>query len=195
MFHLLLCTLNVAIKDGCLLHFRRPSSRIPMTTPPHGASMPRPNTQKPGETKDSRPLPPTASSGADDLVLYGDIEPLKFVFINAQRKLISTSVPDSVLVKIQAYPGGVSKFFEDAVSAFNGDLRALVEAAVQFVDDRRVRAPEDPARNASVRVFPETYEKIQKIQTALITIRGMSRAKVIAGLIQLKLKQRSRDVD
>ena len=124
--------------------------------------MPRSNTQKPSGKEPSSATPPKADSRADDLVLYGDIEPLKFVFINAQRKLISASVPDSVLIKLQAYPGGVSRFLEDAVSEFNGDLRALVEASVTFVDERRARAPSDPARNASVRVLPDVFAKIQR---------------------------------
>lgn len=125
---------------------------------------------------------------AGDLVLHGDIESLKYVFVNSQRRLISTSVSDSILAKLQAYPGGVSRFFEDAVASFDGDLRALVEAAVVFVEDRRYRAPGDPARNASGRVLPATFDKIQKIHAALTGIRGMSRAKVLAGLIQLQLR-------
>ena len=80
-------------------------------------------------------LSQTPKPQADDLVLHGDIESLKFVFINSQRRLISTSVPDSILAKLQGYPGGVSRFFEDAVAAFDGDLRALVEAAVVFVEN------------------------------------------------------------
>jgi len=124
-------------------------------------------------------------------VLYGDVESLKDAFSHSQRRLISASVPDSILVKLQAYPGGVSRFYEDAVSAFDGDLRALVEAAVQFVENRRLRAPEDPARNASARVLPTTFDKIQKIHTALAGIRGMSRSKVLTGLVQFYMnKQR-----
>jgi hypothetical protein len=146
-----------------------------------------PNTQRPGGPKPIDVPPPTPQPKADDLVLHGDIESLKFVFINSQRRLISTSVPDSILAKLQAYPGGVSRFFEDAVSNFDGNLRALVEAAVVFVENRRSRTSEDPARNASGRVSQTTFEKIQKIHAALAGIRGMSRAKVLAGLIQLRI--------
>ena len=149
--------------------------------------MPPSNTQRPGSRKATGEPSPIPNPQQDDLVLYGDIESLKFVFLNSKRRLISASVPDSILVKLQDYPGGVSHFFEDAVAAFDGDLRALVEAAVVFVENRRYQAPEDPARNASVRVTPATFEKIQKILDALIGIRGMSRAKVLAGLIQLHL--------
>jgi len=150
--------------------------------------MPRHNTQKFDKVDDPKGLHQEEDNIANDLVLYGDIESLKFVFINSQKKLISTSVSDSILIKIQAYPGGMSRFFEDAVAEFTGDLRALVVASVQFVDERRGRASEDPARNASVRVLPATFERIQKIHNALATVRGMSRAKVLAGLVQLKLK-------
>lgn len=70
----------------------------------------------------------------------------------------------------------------------DGNLAALVEAAVAFVDARRFRAHTDPPRNASGRVLPATFEKIQKIEDALSGIRGMSRAKVLAGLIQLLIE-------
>ena len=163
-------------------------SVFPCSIPLIGApNMPRHNTQKSDKIDEPKGLQQEEDNGVKELVLYGDIESLKFVFINSQKKLISTSVSDSVLVKIQAYPGGVSRFVEEAVSNFNGDLRALVEASVKFVDERRGRASEDPARNASVRILPASFIKIQKIQDALATIRGMSRAKILAGLIQLKL--------
>lgn len=151
--------------------------------------MPPLNAKRCGSQKATSPPSPTPKPQADDLVLHGNIESLKFVFVTSQRRLISTSVPDSILSRLQAYPGGVSSFFEDAVAAFDGDLRALVEAAVLFVENRRYQTPEDPARNASGRVLPATFEKIQKIHAALVAIRGMSRAKVLAGLIQLKLSK------
>jgi hypothetical protein len=96
-------------------------------------------------------------------------------------------VPDSVYQKLQNHPGGVSYFIEDAVASFDGDLNALVAAAVVFVDNRRFRASTDPPRNASGRILPTTFAKIQQIQDALSGIRGMSRAKVVAGLIHLHL--------
>ena len=147
------------------------------------------NTQRPGSRKATGETLPAPNSQTDDLVLYGDIETLKYVFINSKRRLISASVPDSILIKLQAYPGGVTRYFEDAIASFDGDLRALVEAAVVFVENRRYQAPEDPARNAGVRVTPAAFEKIQKIHAALSTIRGMSRAKVISGLLQMRLNK------
>ena len=152
--------------------------------------MPPSNANRPGSQKAVENPSPSMKSQPDDLILHGDIESLKFAFINSQRRLISTSVPDSILTKLQAYPGGVSRFFEDAVANFDGDLRALVEAAVIFVENRRYRTPEDPARNASGRVLPGTFEKIMKIHVALTGVRGMSRAKVMAGLIHIYLSNR-----
>ncbi len=149
--------------------------------------MPRPDTQKPGREKDTSRNLPTPNQDKESLVLYGDIAEYKYAFVSSQKKLISLSVRDSILVRLQAYPGGVTRFFEDAITEFSGDLRALIEASIKFVDERRTLALDDPARNASVRVHPSTYEKVQKIHAALHEIRGMSRAKVIAGLVNLKL--------
>lgn len=156
-----------------------------LSDPLMSAILPRTNTHHPKAAKTPGRPPQPSKTGADDLVLYGDVESLRDAFRNAQRRLISASVPDSILVKLQAYPGGVSHFLEDAVASFDGDLRALVEAAVVFVENRRLRAPEDPARNASARVLPSTFDKIKRIHAALAGVRGMSRAKVLVGLLWL----------
>jgi len=103
--------------------------------------------------------------------------------------LVTCPVPDSIYLKLQNHPGGVSHFFEDAVASFDGNLNALVEAAVAFVDARRFQASVDPPRNASGRVLPTTFAKIQQIEEALSGIRGMSRAKVLAGLIAIFLRK------
>lgn len=158
------------------------------------ASIPGLDTMPPANTRKHEPAKRKGaatgkSSAGRGFVLHGDVAALALAFVATQRRLVSVSVPDSLYLKLQAYPGGVSQFYEDAVAKFDGDLRALVEAAVQFVDNRRLRAPEDPARNASGRVLPHTYETIRKIEVALVSVRGMSRAKVLAGLIQLRLIQ------
>jgi hypothetical protein len=97
-------------------------------------------------------------------------------------------VPDSIYQKLQKHPGGISGFYEEAVTSFDGDLVALVNASVTFVEVRRFRAGMDPPRNASGRVQPSTFMKIQKIEASLTEIRGISRAKVVAGLVQLFLE-------
>lgn len=146
--------------------------------------MPPANTRKhlPAKGKGSAGSKP---SGAKELVLHGDVEALTLAFVPIQRRLVSVSVPESLYMKLQAYPGGAAQFYEDAVAKFDGDLKTLVEAAVQFIEHRRACAAEDPARNASGRVQPQTFETIRRIELALVKVRGMSRAKVLAGFIQL----------
>jgi hypothetical protein len=54
--------------------------------------------------------------------------------------LIGTTVSESVFYLMQKHPGSISGFYEDAVAAFDGNLTALVEAAVLFVKQRKLRA-------------------------------------------------------
>lgn len=122
-----------------------------------------------------------------ELVLHGDLADLTYAFVGSPRRLVTCPVPDSVYQKLQNHPGGVGRFYEEAVAAFDGNLNSLVTAAVTFVDARRFRAAVDPPRNASGRVLPATFAKVEQIQQALVSIRGMSRAKVLAGLVQLHL--------
>lgn len=121
--------------------------------------------------------------------LHGDVKALEFAFMVTKRRLVGTTVPESVLLMIQKHPGSVSGFYEDAVKTFDGDLTALVNAAVHFVKERKLRAITDPIRSANGRVYPETIERIEAIEAALATVKGMSRAKVLAGLIQLKIRE------
>ena len=146
--------------------------------------MPPSNAQKSRKQK-SKVGPAPQAPPSDGLRLHGDLAGLTYAFVGRPRRLVTCPVPDSVYLKLQNHPGGVSHFFEDAVASFDGNLAALVEAAVTFVDARRFMASSDPPRNASGRILPSTFEKIQKIEEALSGIRGMSRAKVLAGLIQL----------
>jgi len=152
---------------------------------PPVASMTQANARKPGKRKPPRSASALPASGADELVLHGDISGLTYAFVRKPKRLLTCPVPDSVYLKMQGHPGGVSQFFEDAVAAFDGDLEALVNAAVLFVEHRRLKAAVDPPRNASGRVDSGTFEKVERINQALAEIRGMSRAKVVAGLIML----------
>lgn len=145
------------------------------------------NAQNPGKKKPKGPALPVGGTPTEELVLHGDLSGLTYAFVGRPRRLVTCPVPDSIYQRIQNHPGGVGHFIEDAVAAFDGDLNALVNAAVLFVDTRRFRASTDPPRNASARLLPATFAKIQKIHEALAEIRGMSRAKVIAGVIQLYL--------
>lgn len=167
--------------------FDRQHREEPLKTSRSRTLMPPSSAQKSGKQKSkleaASQMPPS-----DELKLHGDLAGLTFAFVGRPRRLVTCPVPDSVYQKLQNHPGGVSHFFEDAVASFDGNLAALVEAAVVFVDARRFMASSDPPRNASGRILPGTFEKIQQIEEALSGIRGMSRAKVLAGLIQLFLE-------
>jgi hypothetical protein len=146
-----------------------------------------PNAQNPGRKKPKGASLAVPETPSIELVLRGDLSGLTYAFVGRPRRLVTCPVPDSIYQRIQNHPGGVSHFIEEAVASFDGDLNALVNAAVVFVDARRFRASTDPPRNASARLLPGTFSQIQRIQDALSSVRGMSRAKVLAGLIQLHL--------
>jgi hypothetical protein len=129
--------------------------------------------------------PKKAGKGKVPPKLHGDIKGLELAFVETRRRLVGTTVPESVFFKMQKHSGSISGFYEDAVNGFDGNLPALVEAAVSFVKQRKLRASSDPIRTANGRVYLTTLERIQEIEKALASVRGMSRAKVLAGLIQL----------
>lgn len=151
--------------------------------------MTRPNTRKPrsGKLSAASPASHCLPNTEGELLLYGDVSNLKDAFVSRPRSLVTCPVPGSIYQKLQKHPGGISEFYEEAISDFDGNLVSLVNAAVAFIDQRRLHAGVDPARNASGRVLPSSFRKILDIENALSNIRGMSRAKVIAGLIQLHL--------
>jgi len=153
---------------------------------PRNPKVPRKPSAMPG--RPTEPCAPQPAQGKAGFRLHGDIAPLEFAFVGTRRRLVGTTVPESVYLRMQKHPGSISGFFEDAVTNFDGDLPALVEAAVQFVKQRKLRAVTDPIRNANGRVYFETFERIQEIEKALVTVRGMSRAKVISGLVWLQLR-------
>lgn len=153
--------------------------------------MPRkPAPQPVAEPSPCRPVQPKkAGSGKVPPKLHGDIKGLELAFVETRRRLVGTTVPESVFFQMQKHPGSISGFYEDAVNGFDGNLPALVEAAVQFVKQRKLRASTDPIRTANGRVYFTTFERIQEIEKALATVKGMSRAKVLAGLLLLYLTQ------
>jgi len=160
---------------------------------PAGSSKPRKNPvppkRPPQHGEEPQPClsaaPKKAGRAKGGFHLHGDVKALEFAFVETRRRLVGTTVPESVFLAMQKHPGSVSGFYEDAVAAFDGDLTALVNAAVQFVKQRKLRAVSDPIRNANGRVYATTFNRIQEIEKALASIRGMSRAKVLAGLIQV----------
>lgn len=117
--------------------------------------------------------------------LPDDLKDFKFSFLKPPKYFISLSVPDSLYRRLQHY--GISKFYEEAVAEFDGDLRNLLTASLQFMEARKNRPHMEAITNANGRVLKETLQKVEGIKESLAGVRTMSRAKVLAGLVQLKL--------
>lgn len=117
--------------------------------------------------------------------LPDDLKDFKFSFLKPPKYFISLSVPESLYRQLQRY--GISRIFEEATAEFNGDLRSLLTASLQFMEARKNRKPMEAICNANGRVLKETLQRIEGIKGSLEGIRNMSRAKVLAGLVQLKL--------
>lgn len=151
--------------------------------PSRSHPLPRAAVPSPGK----RPEKCLPTEPASEFKLSGDVGALKDAFVGTSRRLVGTSVPESIYRRMQAYPGGISAFYEDSLAAFDGNLESLVAGAVQFIRDRKRRALTDPLRNANGRIYLELFHRIELILTALKEIKGMSRAKVLAGLIALNI--------
>lgn len=123
--------------------------------------------------------------GDDASALPDDLKDFRFSFLKPPKYFISLSVPDSLYRRLQHY--GISRFFEEASAEFDGDLRNLLTASLQFMEARKNRKPMEAISNANGRVLKETLQKIEGIKESLSGVRTMSRAKVLAGLVQMKL--------
>jgi hypothetical protein len=117
--------------------------------------------------------------------LPDELQDFTLSFLAPPKSFISLSVPESLYHRLQRY--GISRFYEEAVREFDGDLKALLVAALQFIKARKNRKPMEGICNANGRVLKETLHKLEGIKESLAGIRGMSRAKVLAGLVQIKL--------
>ena len=144
--------------------------------------------------KDSsaQPVPPALPCiPLTPLTLMGpDGSDLRDIFIRPAKFVVGTTVPDPVYFQLLDYPGGISGFFEDSVAKFDLDLEALLKAAAQFADERKCSRQTTAIRAANGRVSKAAHQKITQIEAALKGIRGMSKAKVLAGFIQLYLPNR-----
>jgi hypothetical protein len=138
------------------------------------------------EAADSLPAIPEAQAQEDAAPsLPDDLKDFKFSFLKPPKYFISLSVPDSLYRRLQRY--GISRFYEEAVAEFDGDLRSLLTASLQFMEARKNRPHMEAITNANGRVLKETLQKIEGIKESLAGIRNMSRAKVLAGLVRMKL--------
>ena len=149
-----------------------------------------PPSNDPRRNTSSDSLPPSLERDGEQW-LHGDLGSLKDAFTGRAKKTVTCPMTDSVRLKLEKHPLGISGFIEEAVMSFDGDLPTLVRGAVSFCDNRTGRMPDDPISNVSARLLPETFAKIEAITAALkvVPVRGASRAKVVAGLIQLKLSK------
>lgn len=98
---------------------------------------------------------------------------------------VGTTVPERVYLEILGSRTGISQFLEDAINSFDGDMLALVEAANQLAAERRSARFDTGVRAISGRVSKAAMTRLQEILAALKGVRGMSKAKVLAGLVQL----------
>jgi len=112
---------------------------------------------------------------------------IRYIFVSPPKFTIGTTVPEPVYMVLLDYPGAISRFFEDAIFGFNGDLDSLVNAAALFFAERKKARKDVPIRNAVGRVSEGANKKIGLIEEALSGVRGISKAKILAGLIQLHL--------
>lgn len=117
--------------------------------------------------------------------LGDDLKGFELSFLAPRRYFVSVSVSEGTYRRLQRY--GISLFFEEAVAAFDGNLRNLILASIQLMESRKNRKPDEAICNANGRVLKETLQRIEDLQKSLEGIRGVSRAKVLGGLIQLKL--------
>ncbi|HJV49080.1 MAG TPA: hypothetical protein VJ549_07380 [Geothrix sp.] len=117
--------------------------------------------------------------------LPDDLKDFRLSFLKPPKYFVSLSVPESLYFRLRRY--GISKFYEEAVASFDGDLRSLLTASLEFMEARKNRKPMEAVCNLNGRVVKETLQKIESIKDSLDGIRNMSRAKVLAGLVQLKL--------
>ena len=163
---------------------------------------PNPSPNRSPSVRRARALPGNPASPCDQkptgtgkiggpLKLTGDVESLRDIFVTPRRRLVGTLAPESVIVVMKAHPGGVSEFYEQAIAAFDGNLPRLVEAAARFITARKQHAPTDVPQIVNGRIQVERFHRLQTILDALKGVRGMSRAKAIAGLIQLRLERPS----
>ena len=148
------------------------------------------------DRNDSEPSPSTAppSAASGEPGFEFDLEPLRDLLdglslIRPPKFPVGTTVPERVYLEILSYRPGISQFIEDAITGFNGDIRTLVEAAAQISAERKTARFDTGVRSISGRVPKAALTRLQGIVGALREIPGMSLAKVLGGLVYLKLSR------
>ena len=132
------------------------------------------------------------SQGQDSAAPAGDMKDLRYIFVSPPKYVVGTTVAEPLYFQLLDYPGGMSQFFEDAVTSFIGAPKELAQAAAQFGIERKRARQDTPIRTANGRVSKPVFQRIQELEKALADCRGISRSKVIAGLVQLNLHRLSK---
>jgi hypothetical protein len=145
----------------------------------------KPSTVPPGLP--AVPCNPDQAAPPTQNLVGTDGRDLRYIFVSPPKFVVGTTVPDPVYFHLLDYPGGISGFYEDAIAKFDGDTEALLRAAALFSDERKRSRQTTAIRSANGRVSRGAHDKILAMEAALRGIRGISKAKVLAGLIQLYL--------
>jgi len=138
--------------------------------------------------KPSKSTLPTPGGGPEFIPFKLDVEALQGIDLSRPPKFpVGTTVPERVYRAIHSSGSGISQFIEDAITGFNGDMRALINAAGQLDAERKSARFDTGVRSISGRVSKAALTRLQEIFAALEGMRGMSLAKILGGLVILHL--------
>lgn len=133
------------------------------------------------------PCAPKQAALPTQNLVGADERDIRYIFVSPPKFVVGTTVPDPVYFRLLDYPGGISGFYEDAIAKFDGDTEALLRAAALFSVERKQSRQTTAIRSANGRVSRGAHEKLKSMEGSLTGIRGISKAKLLAGLIQLYL--------
>lgn len=120
-----------------------------------------------------------------------NLEALKNIFLSPAKFVVGTSVSEAAYKLMVTSKGGLSDFWEEAVTSFDGDLEALVLAALDFEKERKRGRHTSGVRSANGRVPRACYDRVVELETKLKgKVDRWSRSKVMAGLAKLLLQRR-----
>ena len=164
---------------------------VKKTDPKPTVPLPDPSACAPA-SKATSPAPALPEPGAEfGFTNYQSL--LEGVVLSRPPKFpVGTTVPERVYDEIRISGVGISQFIEDAITGFDGDLRALVEAAGQLDAERKSARFDTGVRSISGRVPKAALTRLQGILAAFKGLRGMSLAKVLGGLVLLHLGKGSK---
>jgi hypothetical protein len=147
-----------------------------------------PSASDPTACKPSRkPIDPASAEKAPPQLKPFNLDLKGLNLVRPPKFPVGTTVPERVYLEILGNRSGISQFLEDAITGFDGDMRALVEAANQLSEERRTARFDTGVRAISGRVSRTALTRLQEILAALKDIRGMSVAKILGGLVLLQL--------